>query len=79
MTGGNKVAVRSRFTATDDGIGWGSPMGASATGKLFSAESNDVIAIGDDGMFTEHYGVFDVMGMMGQLGLLPPPPDDHDH
>ena len=33
----------------------------------------DVFTFDDAGMNTEHYGVYDIMGMMGQLGLLPSP------
>ena len=78
---GNRIAIRSRFTGTDSGTGWGAPMGAPATGKSFALEGIDVVIIGDDGKFTEHYGIFDVMGMMGQLGLLPAPggAGEHEH
>ena len=48
-------------------------MGAPATGKSFSVEGIDVVAIDDDGRFTEHYGLFDVPTMLQQLGLMPAP------
>jgi hypothetical protein len=35
----------------------------------------DVMTFDEGGMNTEHYGVYDIMGAMGQLGLLPPPPE----
>jgi steroid delta-isomerase-like uncharacterized protein len=73
---GDKVAVRARFSGTDSGKGWGAPMGAPATGKAFSVEGIDVVTIDDDGRFTEHYGLFDVPGMMMQLGLMPAPGGD---
>jgi steroid delta-isomerase-like uncharacterized protein len=73
---GDKVAVRARFSGTDSGKGWGSPMGAPATNKSFSIEGIDVVSIDDDGRFTEHYGLFDVPGMMMQLGLMPTPGGD---
>src|SRR5262245_917531 len=70
---GDKIAIRARFSGTDSGKGWGAPMGVPATGKPFSIEGIDVVAIDDDGRFIEHYGLFDVPTMMQQLGLMPAP------
>ena len=68
---GNKVAVRSTMTGTDtEGFVPGTP----ATGKPFSMGGIDVFTFDDAGMNTGHYGVYDMMGAMGQLGLLPAPP-----
>ena len=65
----NKVAVRSTMTGTDtNGM-----QGMQPTGKPFSMGAIDVFTFDDAGMNTEHYGVYDIMGIMGQLGLLPPP------
>lgn len=74
VVSGNKVAVHTRATGTDNGTGFGAMMGAPATGKPFTADSIDVLTVGDDLRFTEHYGIFDVSAVMMQLGLLPPPP-----
>lgn len=79
VASGDRVAIRSRYSGIDNGTGWGAMMGAPATGKSFAIEGIDVAVIGEDGKMKEHYGVFDVMGMMGQLGLLPAPGDDHEH
>lgn len=68
---GNKVAVRSTMTGTDTN---GMMQGMPATGKPFSMGAIDVFTFDGAGMNTEHYGVYDIMGTMGQLGLLPPPP-----
>jgi len=68
---GDKVAIRSRFSGSDSGKGWGAPMGVPATGKSFSVEGIDVVSIDSDGRFTDHYGLFDVPAMMQQLGLMP--------
>ena len=73
IASGNKVATRARFTGTDSGPGWGAPMGAPATGKSVSIEGIDVVYFNDRGEFIEHYGIFDVPGMMMQLGLMPTP------
>jgi predicted ester cyclase len=73
IVSGNRFALRSRFTGTDNGTG--QMPGVPPTGKSFSAESIDVVTVNDAGEFAEHYGIQDVIGIMGQLGLLPPPPD----
>ena len=69
---GNKVAVRSTMTGTDTE---GFMPGMAATGKPFSMGAIDVFTFDDAGMNTEHYGVYDIMGTMSQLGLLPAPPE----
>ncbi len=67
IAAGNKVAVRSTMTGTDTA---GMP-GMPATGKPFSMGAIDVFTFDDDGMNTEHYGVYDIAGMMVQLGHVP--------
>ena len=69
---GNKAAIRGRYSGTDSGTG--QMPGVAPTGKSYSIEGIDVVTIGQDGRFTEHYGLIDMGGMMMQLGLLPPPP-----
>jgi len=76
IASGDRVATRARFTGTDSGKGWGAMMGAGPTGKAFSLEGIDVVVIGDDDRFIEHYGLFDVPSMMMQLGLMPAPGGD---
>ena len=71
IASGTKVAVRSTMTGTDTN---GFMPGMPPTGKSFSMGAIDVFTFDDAGMNTEHYGVYDIMGTMGQLGLLPPPP-----
>ena len=71
IASGNKVAVRSTMTGTDtEGFMPGMP----PTGKPFSMGAIDVFTFDEAGMNTEHYGVYDIVGAMGQLGLLPAPP-----
>jgi len=69
---GSKVAVRSTMTGTDT---TGFMPGTPATGKPFSMGAIDVFTYDDAGMNTGHYGIYDMMGAMGQLGLLPAPPN----
>ena len=69
----DRVAIHATYSGTDSGGGWGSMMGAPATGKPFSAEGIDVAIVDDEGRFREHYGLFDAPAMMIQLGLMPAP------
>jgi predicted ester cyclase len=71
IASGDKVAVRSTMIGTDTN---GFMPGMPPTGKPFSMGAIDVFTFDDAGRNTEHYGVYDTMGAMGQLGLLPPPP-----
>ena len=71
IASGNKVVIKSAMTGTDT---QGFMPGMPATGKPFSIDAIDVFTFDDGGMNTEHYGVYDMMGTMGQLGLLPGPP-----
>jgi steroid delta-isomerase-like uncharacterized protein len=70
IASGNKVAMRSTMTGTDT---TGMP-GMPATDKPFTMGAMDVFTFDNDGMNTEHYGVYDILGMMMQLGHMPPPP-----
>jgi steroid delta-isomerase-like uncharacterized protein len=68
IASGNKVAVRSTMHGTDtEGFMPGMP----ATNKPFSMGAIDVFTFDDNGMNTEHYGVYDIAGTMQQLGLVP--------
>ena len=69
IVSGDMMAVRGRFSATQTGEFMGMP----ATGKPFSVEMIDIVRTTEDGRTAEHWGIMDTMGMMGQLGLLPPP------
>ncbi len=68
IASGNKVAMRSTMTGTDTR---GFMPGMPATNKSFEMGAIDVFTFGDDGMNTEHYGVYDMAGTMTQLGLMP--------
>lgn len=73
VVSGDKVAIRGTFRGTDTG---GFAPGMPATNKPFVMESIDIVRVGNDGKFTEHWGIQDTMGVMVQLGLAPggPPP-----
>jgi steroid delta-isomerase-like uncharacterized protein len=66
----NKVAIRSRVTGTQTGPFLEMP----ATGKPFDVEGIDIVEVNDDLKVTEHWGIFDFVKMMQQVGLAPPPP-----
>ena len=63
---GDTVAVYYRASGTHSG----EFMGIPATGKRFEVHGVDIVRFGDDGLAREHWGVFDAMGMMQQLGVM---------
>lgn len=64
LPSGDKVVARARVTGTHQGEFMGMP----PTGRTFSANVIDIIRFDDDGLASEHWGVFDAMAMMEQLG-----------
>jgi steroid delta-isomerase-like uncharacterized protein len=69
LVSGDKVVARVRATGTHQGEFMGMP----ATGKRVDVQLIDIIRFGDDGLAHEHWGVFDALGMMQQLGAIPAP------
>jgi len=67
LASGDKVVARVRVTGTHEGEFMGMP----ATGKSISVQAIDIVRFGDDGLAREHWGVFDTMTMMQQLGVMP--------
>jgi steroid delta-isomerase-like uncharacterized protein len=67
VDGGDKVVARVRFTGTHGG----ELMGMPATGKSVDVQLIDIMRFADDGLVHEHWGVFDAMAMMQQLGAVP--------
>ena len=70
LPSGDKVVARVRATGTHRG----ELMGMPATGKAIDVQLVDIIRFGDDGLAHEHWGVFDTMTMMQQLGAVPDGP-----
>jgi steroid delta-isomerase-like uncharacterized protein len=66
---GDRVGIRTRYTGTHRG----EFMGVPATGKRSIVESIDIIRMTTDGLATEHWGVFDTMGVMMQIGVIEQP------
>lgn len=64
---GDKVVGRVRVTGTHQGEFLGMP----PTGKAIDVQAIDIVRFGADGLALEHWGVFDAMTMMQQLGLVP--------
>jgi steroid delta-isomerase-like uncharacterized protein len=65
---GDRVAVRSRIVGTHQG----EFMGVPASGKPVSIEGIDILRF-ENGKMVEHWGVYDAMGMMMQIGAIPTP------
>ncbi|MEI8134337.1 MAG: ester cyclase [bacterium] len=73
---GDILTVRFHMAATNSGA----MMGMPPTGKKVNVQGIDQMRW-ENGKFVEHWGVFDAMGMMQQMGLMPshdgmPPPPD---
>jgi steroid delta-isomerase-like uncharacterized protein len=64
VDGGDKVVARARFTGTHKG----EFMGLPPTGRAVDVQLVDIMRFADDGLVHEHWGVFDAMAMMRQLG-----------
>jgi steroid delta-isomerase-like uncharacterized protein len=70
IASGDKVVVRARATGTNQGEFMGMP----ASGKAVDVQLIDILGFRDDGLVHEHWGVFDAMTMMQQLGAVPAGP-----
>ena len=66
---GDTAVARVRVTGTQQG----ELMGMPATGKSVDVKLIDITRFGEDGLAREHWGVFDALGMMQQLGAIPAP------
>jgi steroid delta-isomerase-like uncharacterized protein len=71
VASGDRVAVRTVMSGTDEG---GFMPGMPATGKSFETTAIDILRFDDDGKVAEHWGLFDAMTAMMQLGLVPAAP-----
>ena len=67
---GDKAVARARVSGTHEGDFMGMP----PTGKSFDVQVIDIVRFADDGLAQEHWGVFDAMAMMQQLGAIPEGP-----
>jgi steroid delta-isomerase-like uncharacterized protein len=70
LPSGDKVVARVRATGTNRGAFLGMP----ATGEAVDVQLIDIIRFEDDGLAHEHWGVFDTMTLMQQLGAVPDGP-----
>jgi steroid delta-isomerase-like uncharacterized protein len=66
FTNGDTVAVYFKAGGTHSG----EFMGIPATGNRFEVHGVDIVRFGEDGVGREHWGVFDAMTMMQQLGVV---------
>jgi steroid delta-isomerase-like uncharacterized protein len=63
---GDKIAARVTMHGTQQG----DLMGIPATGRSVTANNFDIIRF-EDGKVVEHWGLFDSLGMLQQLGVIP--------
>jgi steroid delta-isomerase-like uncharacterized protein len=66
---GDLVSVYWTASGTNTAAGWGIP----ATGKRVTVNGMTLFRF-KDGLMREEWSVFDMMSILKQLGLLPPPP-----
>jgi steroid delta-isomerase-like uncharacterized protein len=67
LPSGDKIVARVRARGTQKG----EFMGVPPTGKAVDVQLIDIIRFGSDGLAHEHWGLFDALKMMQQLGLVP--------
>ena len=67
IASGDKAVARVTVTGTNTGEFMGMP----ATDKAVDVQLIDIVRFDDDGLAHEHWGVFDMMTMMQQLGTVP--------
>ena len=67
---GDKIVARVRASGTHKGEFIGIP----PTGKRFETKLIDIIRFGGDGLAHEHWGIFDQLTMLQQLGVIPSGP-----
>ena len=65
---GEKVVMRSTWSGTHEG----EFMGIPATGRQVTVSAIDITRVAD-GRMVEHWEQFDALGLMQQLGVVPPP------
>jgi steroid delta-isomerase-like uncharacterized protein len=69
IVSGDKAVARVTATGTHQAEFMGMP----ASGRTVDVQLIDIIRFGDDGLAREHWGIFDQMTMMQQLGAIPAP------
>jgi steroid delta-isomerase-like uncharacterized protein len=70
IASGDKVVARLRATGTHQGPFMDMP----PTGRRIDVPLIDIMRFGTDGRVREHWGVFDQLAMMQQLGAIPAGP-----
>ena len=70
LVSGDKAVARVRATGTHQG----EFLGMAATGRSVDVQLIDITRFGDDGLAREHWGVFDALALMQQLGAFPQSP-----
>jgi steroid delta-isomerase-like uncharacterized protein len=68
LPSGDRVVGRIRATGTHTGEAF---MGLPASGRSVDVRLIDITRFDDDGIAREHWGVFDTLSLMQQLGAIP--------
>jgi predicted ester cyclase len=77
LVSGDRVGIRSIMRGTNTGeLAIPGVPATPATGKTIEIGAHDIVRANEEGLAAEHWGIIDGMGMMQQLGLIPPPPTD---
>ena len=64
---------RTTFFVSTTGTHHGPFLGMAPTGKQFKVNGTDIFRFDDAGKIAAHWGVFDTLGMLAQLGQVQPP------
>jgi steroid delta-isomerase-like uncharacterized protein len=70
LVSGDRTVIRARATGTHRGEFMGMP----ATGKSIDVKLIDIMRFNDAGVICEHWGLVDMLSMMGQLDAIPEGP-----
>ncbi len=70
LVDGDRAVARVTTTGTQRG----EFMGIPPTGRRIDVQVIDIMRFGADGLVAEHWGVFDALKMMQQLGAIPEGP-----
>jgi len=70
LVSGDRTVIRLKATGTHQGEFMGMP----ATGKSIEVKLIDIMRFNDAGAICEHWGLVDMLSMMGQLGAIPDGP-----
>ena len=69
---GDMVVQRLTLSGTHAGVFWG----VFPTGQHVTWDLVEILRLGPDGKFTEHWSIWDQLGLLRQLGAVPSAPEE---